>query len=113
MDKVIKEFKINNSDNEDLAYNLGYYLWDNKVYPQIEIYKNGKILSGGYWSTRAYEGLFHFFAAYSSSRSDGAFGCRINEMFIWLRKHSDIPEYIEKEYEEIFIIYKLNDFNEI
>jgi DNA polymerase-3 subunit alpha len=24
-----------------------------------------------------------------------------------------IPEYIEEEYEEIFIIYKLNDFNEI
>jgi hypothetical protein len=77
MDKVIKEFKINNSDNEDLAYNLGYYLWDNKVYPQIEIYKDNNLLSGGYWFDGASAGLFNFYATYSSSDSYGRIGCRL------------------------------------
>jgi hypothetical protein len=112
MDKVIKEFKINNSNNEDLTYQLGYNLYNNRVYPIIGIYKNEELLSAGIWTYGTYVGNFNFNADVSSSDAYGTVGS-IKEMFTELRKYNNIPEEAEKEYENIFIIYKLNDFKEI
>jgi hypothetical protein len=106
MRKVIKEIK-----EEECIYQLGYNLYHKKVYPYIEIYKDEELLSGGIWCFGT-AGLFFFNATYSSSNAYGNV-VTMEEMFTELRKYHDIPEEIEKEYEKIFIMYKLNDFNEI
>ena len=77
MDKVIEVIKVIKKD--EFTYKLGYNLYDNKVYPRIEIYKDGVLLSGGYWGFGANAGLFDFGATYSSSDAYGYFGCRLYE----------------------------------
>jgi hypothetical protein len=112
MDKVIKEFKNNNSNNEDLTYQLGYDLYENKVYPRIEIYKNEVLLSGGYWCFGASVGLSNFIASDSSSYSN-SYISTIKGLFNKLRKYNELSQNIEQEYESLFIMYKLNNFNEL
>ena len=110
MDKVIEVIKVIKKD--EFTYKLGYNLYDNKVYPRIEIYKDGELLSGGYWSLGAIAGLFSFFATDSSSFTNGHVDS-MKEMFNKLRQYNEIPKYIENEYEKIFLLYKLNDFKEV
>jgi hypothetical protein len=105
MDKVIKEF-----NNKNLIYQLGYNPWRNKAFLRIEIYKDEELFSGGGRSDGTYGGLFYFFTDYSSSDFSG-YANTIKEMFTQLRQYHEIPEYIEKEYEDLFLLYKLNDFN--
>jgi hypothetical protein len=105
MDKIIKEFKEN-----EYTYQLGYYFLKDGVYPRIEIFKDRELLSGGNWSNGINAGLFCFvnyffsFAGYVNT---------IKEMFNGLREYSKIPEEVEKEFENIFIMCKLNNFKEI
>jgi hypothetical protein len=106
MYKIIKEFK-----NEELIYKLGYFLLVDKVYSRIEIYKNGDSLSVGRWGSGAFANQFYFYSA-ASSKAYSVIDT-IKEMFIELRKYSEIPEYIEEEYGDMFLLYKLNDFNEL
>jgi hypothetical protein len=105
MRKVIKEVKEN-----EYTYKLGYELYSNKVYPKMEIYNNEGLLSGGNWYSGSIEGLFYF-DTNSSSYTYGDIGT-IKEMFTKLRQYNEIPEYIEKEYEKIFLQYKNNNFKE-
>jgi hypothetical protein len=106
MDKVIKEF-----NNESLDYKLGYNLYEDKVYPRIEIYKDNKLLSSGHLSIGIDTTEFYFNANYSSSFTNG-YVKTIKEMFIKLREAVDVPEKIEREYESLFIMYKLNNYKE-
>jgi hypothetical protein len=74
MNKVIKEFNINtvkNNSNTDLVYQFWYNLWNNKVYPRIDIYKNEKLLSRSYWTYEIYGELFYFDTDNSSLNSYG------------------------------------------
>jgi hypothetical protein len=107
MDKVIKEIKIN-----EYTYRLGYDLRDNEIYLCIEIYKNKRMLAAGQWIYRTTEDFFAFDADYSSSNSYGTVNT-IKEMFNKLREYNDVPGEIEREYESLFIMYKLNDFKEL
>jgi hypothetical protein len=106
MNKTIKEF-----NNENYTYKLGYNLWSNKVYPRLEVYKNNKMLSEGGLSGGFFEGLFGFCASYSSSFYTGT-ADTMKELFIELRKHSEVSQNIEEEYESLFFLYKLNNFKE-
>lgn len=96
MEKVIKEIKDNR-----LIYKLGYDLMNNKIRPEIEIYKGKDWLATGCWRG-SYEDLFIFDSNSSSLDSYGV-GNTIKEMFIGLRKYNEIPLIIEKEFEEICI----------
>jgi hypothetical protein len=107
MKKVIKEFK-----NGNLTYQLGYNPWRNKIFLRIEIYKDDELLSGGRWGNNARGGLFYFGFNYSTSETPCYLGS-LTDMFIKLREYSEIPEEVEKEYERLFLLYKLNDFKKI
>jgi hypothetical protein len=69
-------------------------------------------LSNGCWSHGAYEGLFYFGDGDYSSNS-GSLVVTIKEMFCKLRLYNEVSEYIEDEYEKIFLMYKLIDFNKL
>jgi hypothetical protein len=103
MDKVIKEF-----NHENLIYELGYNLLDNKICPRIEIYKNGNLLSGGGWYYSAIVESFNF-GTFSSSDAVSGIGT-IKELFAELRKYNEISQNIEQEFENIFLLYKMNNF---
>jgi hypothetical protein len=103
MDKVIKEIRINNS-----AYLLGYDLYWEEIYPRIEGYKEKKLILVGYRADGLENNSFGF-QVYG--QNCGIVG-NIKELFNKLREHNEIPEEIEKEFESLFILYKLNDFNE-
>jgi hypothetical protein len=70
------------------------------------------LLSAGYWYARTDPGLFIFGTDISSSifTNTGGTVSTMKEMFVELRGYSEVPKYIEKEYESLFIMYKLNDF---
>jgi hypothetical protein len=105
--QIIKEL-----EKDEYTYQLGYTLYDNKVYPRIEIWKDKELLSIGIWNYGSVETPFYFNAEYSSS-NDYGYVDTIKEMFTKLRQYNEISDNIEKEYEDMFLLYKLNNFNEI
>jgi hypothetical protein len=107
MNKVIKKF-----NNGCLTYKIGYDLLDNKIYPSLEIYKNNKLLSGCDYYDVNYANSSEFFTVYSDLNTDRDVGT-MEDMFIVLRKYNEIPDEVEREYENIFIMYKLNNFKKI
>jgi hypothetical protein len=98
--------------NSNLTYKLGYNVWDNKVYPRMEIFKNNNLCSGGFLSSKSNVPLFYFDGNIYFPYSEG-YADTIEEMFIKLRKYNEIPRSIEDEYEKIYLLYKLNDFKEL
>jgi hypothetical protein len=109
MDKVINKLK-----KDEITYKLGYNLYDNKVYPRIEIYKNNRLFSGGCWYYGSYYGSYVGFFYFDGLFSDNdGYTDTIKEMFTKLRQYNEIPQMIEEKFENIFIMYKLNDFKEI
>jgi hypothetical protein len=104
MNKVIKEIKEN-----EYIYQLGYNLWDNKVYPRLETYKIGKLVFGFSLSpNKSFSiGIYHA-SSYIYGNVD-----TIKEIFEEIKNYYDIPKEIEKEYESIFLLYKMNDFKKI
>jgi hypothetical protein len=110
MDRFIKEFEIN-----EYTYKLGYNLYSNKVYPRIEIYKNNKLLSGGYLNNAgAFADWLYFYTSISFPDSDNdGYVNTIKEMFTKLKQYNEIPQMIEEEFENIFLLYKLNNFKKL
>jgi hypothetical protein len=107
MEKVIEKLNING-----FKYQIGYDLFDNKVHLFIKIYKDKVLLVGGCWYNEMFGSLLGFSNAYFASYKIKDVST-IKEMFIELRQYSDVPEEVERKYESLFLMYKLNDFNEL
>jgi hypothetical protein len=103
---IIKEIKI-----KKYTYQLGYNLWWNKIFPKVEIYKGNRQQA---WTIRNGRGrdLFSYYV-FNGTKSFPSDSNTVKELFERLRLDIDIPETIEKKFEEMILLYKLNDFNEL
>jgi hypothetical protein len=107
MDKVIKKIIIKKF-NIDYIYEIGYNIYMSKIYVMIEIYKDDIYIGHGGMKL---DGQFVFFDYMVRNKLTIAFS--IGELFNNIREVIEVSEEVEKEYEKIYLIYKLNDFNKI
>jgi hypothetical protein len=69
-------------------------------------------LSGGIWSIGDINESFYFCVNISPNVFGGYVGT-IKELFIKLKKYNNIPEEVKTEFENLFLLYKNNDFKEL
>jgi hypothetical protein len=81
---------------QDMLYELGHL-------------EKEKIIIASIWNVKIQEGTIFF----SNDNMDVEiiYVKDIKEMIEKLKEYHEIPEEIEKEYENLFILYKLNNFN--